>query len=129
MSTFDYSRFVKMGIRMLTKYGVDTTLTMQERVADPTKPWEEGTLTNVPYPGLLSAKFDAVKAQDKNGQPLKADATFYISMKNATFTEITFNAEIVQTSEPNTRWSVVKAECIKPAETGCLWIVWVQRYA
>lgn len=129
MSTFDYSRFVKMGIRMLTKYGVDTTITVQERVVNPDEPWNEDTLTNVPYPGLLSAKFDAIKAVDKTGQPLKADATFYVSMKNATFVDIPYNSQLVQSSEPERIWSVVKAECIKPAETGCLWIVWVEKYA
>lgn len=130
MSTFNYGRFVALGKRMLTKYGTLTTIEGSEIVADPDKPWQEATVVPFKYENLLSVKFDPIKALDKEGQPLKAEATFYVAVTGIeSVTELPENTVIYQNATSGQRWSIVKSELIKPAETGVLWIIWVNRYA
>lgn len=130
MSTFDYGRFIALGKRMLTKYGALTTIETVSSVSDPTKPWEEGSVTTAKYENLLSAKFDPIKTLDKDGNPLKCDATFYVAVQGLDgVEEFPENTVVYQNNAPGQRWSIVKSELIKPAETGVLWIIWVNRYA
>lgn len=130
MSTANYGRFIALGKKMLTKYGALTTIQSVVSVANPDEPWTEGNTETKTYLNLLSAKFDPIKTLDRKGQPLQCDATFYVAIKGLEgVEELPQNTTIFQNSSASQKWSVVKSELIKPAETGVLWILWVNRYA